>query len=90
MEERKLPEYRSHKKVRALKIARIYRGHDGYAYFEPVEEGYADVKLDPQYVTKHDPQAGGYYVVYEDGYESWSPAEAFESGYSPVDNKEER
>lgn len=25
---------------------------------------------------------GGYYVVYDDGYDSWSPADAFESGYS--------
>ena len=28
----------------------------------------------------HSP-VGGYYVRYEDGYESWSPAGAFESGY---------
>jgi len=27
---------------------------------------------------------GGYYVMYEDGYASWSPAEAFESGYAPT------
>jgi hypothetical protein len=33
------------------------------------------------YVRKHDPQVGGYYVQYDDGYESWSPAEAFEAGY---------
>lgn len=26
----------------------------------------------------------GYYVIYEDGYTSWSPAEAFESGYSEI------
>ncbi|MCY4470779.1 MAG: hypothetical protein OXC08_18855 [Thiotrichales bacterium] len=25
------------------------------------------------------------YVRYRDGYESWSPAEAFESGYTPLD-----
>lgn len=24
----------------------------------------------------------GYYVLYDDGYESWSPAKAFEEGYS--------
>ena len=27
---------------------------------------------------------GGYYVVYEDGYKSFSPAGAFESGYTPL------
>lgn len=26
--------------------------------------------------------AGGYYVRYQDGYESWSPAKAFEEGYT--------
>ena len=39
---------------------------------------------DYNYVKKHNPQAGGYYVVYEDGYKSWSPAEAFESGYTKM------
>lgn len=27
---------------------------------------------------------GGYYVEYEDGYTSWSPAKAFEDGYTPA------
>lgn len=31
------------------------------------------------------PAAGGYYVVYEDGYQSYSPAKAFEDGYAPVE-----
>ena len=34
--------------------------------------------------TKHDPQAGGYYVVYADGYQSFSPAQAFEEGYTRI------
>ena len=29
---------------------------------------------------------GGYYVRYPDGYESWSPAEAFEDGYTLVED----
>lgn len=33
---------------------------------------------------RHKPVAGGYYVVYEDGYASYSPAEPFEAGYSPI------
>lgn len=28
---------------------------------------------------------GGYTVVYEDGYKSWSPAEAFEKSYLPIE-----
>lgn len=34
------------------------------------------------WANKHNPLVGGYYVRYEDGYESYSPAEAFESGYT--------
>jgi hypothetical protein len=33
-------------------------------------------------MIKHAPQVGGYYVRYPDGYESWSPAKAFEEGYT--------
>lgn len=29
--------------------------------------------------------SGGYYVRYQDGYESWSPAEAFETGYVRIE-----
>jgi hypothetical protein len=35
-------------------------------------------------MKKHRPQVGGYYVLYEDGYHSFSPAPAFESGYSLI------
>ena len=51
-------------------------------YFQPAEEGYDKVPLSPEYVAKHKPEVGGYYVVYEDGYKSFSPAGAFESGYT--------
>ena len=42
------------------------------------DEDLADV------VEKHNPEAGGYYVVYEDGYKSFSPAKAFEEGYTRI------
>lgn len=32
----------------------------------------------------------GYLVVYEDGYESWSPKEVFEQAYSPIETFVER
>lgn len=82
-----LPRYKSHKSVWALKIADIgfdpisSRGDGGGATITPAEAGYAPFKVDAAYVQKHDPKAGGYYVVYADGYKSWSPAEAFEEGY---------
>lgn len=37
-----------------------------------------------EWMEKHDPQVGGYFVVYEGGYESYSPAKVFETGYTKV------
>lgn len=90
-----MPRYRSHKEVWALKIAAIEfdadkaqadgnRETDGSATITPAEQGYAPFKVNSAYVRKHDPKAGGYYVVYADGYTSFSPAEAFEGGYTRI------
>lgn len=92
--QREMPKYRSHKIVHALKIKSIVfdkddaqkenRETDGSATITPEEDGYAPFKVDHYYVRKHSPKVGGYYVVYEDGYKSWSPAEAFEKGYTKI------
>lgn len=37
--------------------------------------------VDKQFMEKHKPFPGGYYCLYPDGYESFSPAKAFEDGY---------
>lgn len=90
-----MPRYQSHKKVWALKIKEIVfdsdlakedgnRETDGSATITPEETGYAPFKADADYVNKHKPEAGGYFVVYDDGYKSWSPAEAFENGYTKL------
>lgn len=52
------------------------------AFIVPEEEGYAEFPVSREYVLKHNPKVGGYYVVYADGYKSWSPAQAFEEGYT--------
>lgn len=91
-----MPRYRSHKIVHALKIVAIesdlvradreHRETEGGAWITPEQpERYAEFHVDAEYVKKHDPREGGYYVVYDDGYKSWSPAEAFESGYTRLD-----
>lgn len=93
--QQELPRYKSHKEVWALKIASIEfdadkaktegnRETDGTATITPAEDGYGPFKVDAQYVRKHEPKAGGYYVVYRDGYKSWSPASEFEDGYTRV------
>jgi len=82
---RELPKYKSHKEVWALKIKSIVREgenreSDGSAIITPEEKGYAPFRVEQDYLRKHNPKVGGYYVVYKDGYESYSPAEAFEEG----------
>jgi hypothetical protein len=85
-----MPKYKCYKEVWALKIKKILFTHEktldewGYATIIPEEEEYAPFKVDAEFVKKHNPQEGGYYVVYKDGYKSFSPAEAFETGYEKV------
>lgn len=82
--ERELPHYQCHKKVRALKIASIQPVVGGSANITPADKGYMEFTVDAEYVAKHKPQIGGYYVVYDDGYRSFSPAQAFEEGYTRI------
>ena len=89
-----MPRYRCHKEVWALKIERIEydntraraegRETDGSAMIVPADTRYAPFRVDQAYLRKHDPHFGGYYVVYKDGYKSFSPADAFEDGYARI------
>ena len=80
-----MPRYRSHKEVWAFKIQSVKVRDDGQHYITPVEQGYAPVDVSQEYMTKHQPKEGGYFVVYPpDGYRSWSPAKQFEDGYTRV------
>ncbi len=95
-----LPLYRCHKVVGAVKIKEVIKhahpdpkaddaafeaspAFEG-AHLFPVEEGHAPIPVDADWYRKHNPDAGGYYVVYEDGYASYSPAKAFEDGYTRI------
>lgn len=87
-----MPRYQSHKKVWALKIAGIGQApsdqdkqHEGGDWhLIPEESGYAPIVVGHDYMLKHAPEVGGYFVHYEDGYKSYSPASAFESGYTRI------
>ena len=88
-----MPKYKCHKEVWALKINKIVkdgegenRESDGSAIITPEEKGYGEIHVDFDYIRKHKPEVGGYYVQYKGGYESYSPAEDFESGYSLINN----
>lgn len=82
-----LPKYQSHKVVTAGKISAIVLEPNGNGgaivkFVKPEGVYYEDVIVEQEYLDKHTPIAGGYYVVYEDGYLSFSPAEVFEGGYT--------
>lgn len=81
--------YQSHKRVRAFCIAQILKHDNNYpdptgATLVPDDEDLEPVEVDEAYLTKHQPKVGGYWVKYKDGYQSWSPADAFEQGYALV------
>lgn len=79
-----MPRYQSHKTVWALKIKEVNLVAQGSHTLIPEDRGYAPIEVSDEYVKKHSPEAGGYYVVYKDGYKSFSPAAAFEEGYTRV------
>ncbi len=81
-----MPQYQCHKKVWALKIECIHWLDDigGRANLEFSDKRYAPREFSAEFMAKHKPHGGGYLVVYEDGYESFSPQQAFESGYTLI------
>jgi hypothetical protein len=88
-ETKQLPEYQCHKKVRAAKIMGIgYKSIDN-TFTLSFDDPTLNVSVSSDWCHKHNPEAGGYYVEYEDGYTSYSPAKAFEAGYSLIRMKAE-
>lgn len=86
----KLPRWQSHKVVEADKITGVsdgeglilFRWHLACGMVIEVDEDLA------RRVTKGGQAVGGYYVRYLDGYQSWSPADAFEGGYAAIKEDE--
>lgn len=82
-----MPRYRCHKEVWALKISDITDPNsvtDGSRVLHFEDKGYASLCVDGNFMARHRPEVGGYYVVYADGYKSFSPAKAFEDGYTKI------
>lgn len=79
-----LPQYRCHKVVQAAKIVKVEHLPEAGAllFFEGITESQL---VSRDFLTKHQPQVGGYFVVYKDGYTSFSPSQAFEEGYSLIE-----
>lgn len=83
-----IPRYKAHKIVRAAKITELRaNGVEGAPDLVLGEIG-GIVSMLPDWHAKHTPHVGGYFVLYEDGYQSFSPAKAFEEGYTRFDGSE--
>lgn len=79
----RLPRYQCHKSVSAAKILSIdYNACQLTVEYEPEP---IVLHMGSAFMQKHQPFVGGYVVFYDDGYQSYSPALAFESGYSKID-----
>jgi hypothetical protein len=95
MEAKNIPLYQCHKKVRALKIKLMtmvptaQQTDDKYVEITP-EGGFSPFYVSREWFLKHTPLQGGYYVVYEDDYVSYSPAKAFEDGYTLIEQEEQK
>jgi len=80
-----MPKYKCHKEVWALKIREIvFEPNKTGALLYVSDPGYGPVWVEDEYIVKHAPEIGGFYVVYKDGYKSFSPAIAFEEGYTRI------
>ena len=95
MNELGMREYVCHKRVKAAKILNVVACPNGIAMleFDPPKEGnHRDVSQRVLQArtgcdnmrTASAKAKTGYWVIYDDGYESWSPAAAFEAGYTPT------
>ncbi len=78
----RLDKYQSHKQVKAAIIREIVRRPDGTVKLLVQNQLGSPFHylVDDAYDKKHNPQPGGYLVVYKDGYNSFSPADAFTEG----------
>jgi len=81
---KQLPQYESIKRVSALKILEVRRNNDGTVEITPKEKGYEPFKVDAHYARRFNPRAGGYYIVYSNGTQSYQDATFFENGYNKV------
>lgn len=85
-----LPRWKCHKVVEAAEIVAFWptsiRDIGQHQIHVQLPDGTRkQLNLPDAWASRVPPNAspiGGYYVRYEDGFESWSPADAFEAGYT--------
>ncbi len=81
-----MPKYKSYKEVWALQIDKVVKHDEDKTYGLSFKEaGYAPIRLPDRMFSRYTPVSGDFYVVYADGYQSFSPRKAFLEGYSPIE-----
>lgn len=80
-----LSRYLSHKEVRARQILNISRSIEPSGIALINLGNFYTLKASAAWMHKYKPYPGGYLVFYADGYISFSPPEAFESGYTLIE-----
>jgi len=78
-----IPKWKSHKVVEAARVTGVL---DEPLRWVLLTGDSVPVSVELELRARRNP-IGGYYVRYPDGYESWSPAEAFEDGYSLIEGE---
>jgi hypothetical protein len=78
-----MPIYVSHKRVWALEIESVSVGAP--YRMKPKDVGYAEITLPAEMWSRYQPVSGDFYVVYADGYKSFSPRKAFLEGYKAAE-----
>lgn len=80
----RLPRYECHKEVSAGRITGITFTPDGQRQLV-LEQNVVVVPLAEWFARNPETAIGGYYVMYDDDYTSYSPKKPFESGYTRKD-----
>lgn len=76
-----LPYWKCHKIVQAGKISLMARDEPNQLLMVHAEPSNMPFAVPLDFLYRHNPTIGGYFVVYEDGYISYSPTAPFEAGY---------
>ena len=85
-----MPRYRSHKQVWALEIDSVTHQREERTFRLTFRDpGYAPISAPQDMFARYMPSPGDFYVVYDDGYKSFSPAKAFKEGYTLIDRAAE-
>lgn len=85
-----LPRWRSHKSVQAARIVE-WKGTAFPVLVEVADPDggpatYVEITVPKNFDARGMPSPGCYLVIYDDGYMSWSPAKAFEEGYTLIED----